>query len=405
MHQEHERASGWPSRTASSVQRRRRRARRFGGVVGAVLAASALVAACTPTGPGNPLPSYQPHVVVNDVDEQGRGLLEVDGCTLLDTDSAFTQRIDHLPAATFAPGEDPIEHGRQLLDAVDRNGLGPGASRGIYQNSVFGFPLNTVAGTKRPVTIGTFDYGVDTLDVFLPASDANVHWEGEPNAFDFDRHLLVLDSISCELQEHISYAHPLKTSEEAVSWQTPIRTDGTGVRPSRPVAFVEAAGLPIAPLSWRFDEVFPNGVNGPVGEIHHALRIALPKDVNSLTEAVWPAVRTDGIGTHPASVPMGTRLRLSAEALDRLSDQVHPGTRAVLQALHRYGAVVGDSTLPTTAASPGGFGLSGEFNPAWPDAVLAGIRQVRFEDFEVVDLSCWEGPTRLTVADPLPAAC
>lgn len=406
--QHHDEHAGAPSSTGQD-RPGRGRVRTVGIAAGAVLAASALVAACTPTTPSNPLPSVQAHDVVNAVDGSGRGSLTVDGCELLGTDSAFTQRIDHLPAVSFAPGADPIDRGRTLLEGAttgSRNAMGPGASRGAFQNSVFGFPLNTVDETRRDVTVGTFDTGMETLPVLLPASDSAVHWEGEPNAFDFDRHLLVLDRVSCELQEHISYTHPLKASEEAVSWSTPVRTGGTGLRASRPVAYVEAAGLPIAPLTYRFDEVFPNGTGSTVGEIHHALRIALPKDVNSLTGFVWPAVRTDGIGTDPAAVPMGTRLRLSADALARISGDVPAGTLVVLEALHRYGAVVADSTLPTTdPTAPGGFGLGGEFNPTWPQAVLDGLRQVRFEDFEVVDLSCWQGPTRLTVADPLPGSC
>lgn len=370
-------------------------------------AAFAVVASCAPSGGGGPTVTVTPHTIINSADGSGRGTLTVDGCVLLDTSSVFTQRIDALPAASFAPGADPIARAASMLDAVGQNSLGSGSSTSAWQGSVFGMPLVGVDGAKRTVTIGTSTYGYQALPVFLPA-DGAIHWENEPSVVAGDLHLAVLDRSSCTLQEHIGYNDLMKSSAVGVQWGLPIsssagkiRTDGHGP------GTAEAAGLPLAPLVYRFDEVYPAGVGGPVGQINHALRIVFPKDVNSLTATVWPARWTDGTATVADALPMGARLRLSAAALARLeADATVPaGTRAILAALHRYGAVVADSSGPTTDPTPGGFGLTGEYNPAWPAGVTGSLSKVRAEDFEVVDVACWQGTAQFNVKAPVPNAC
>lgn len=390
--------AGGPGRT--------RRGRRVLQIAAAAVAVGGLISCTTPPGgPGEPAVAVATHSVANAADGSGRGTLSVDGCTLLGPNSVFTQRIDGLPARTFAPGADPVGRASSMMTAAGTDSLGSGSSRAAYQGSVYGMPLVTVNGTERDVRIGTTDYGYQPLPVFL-AADGSIHWEGEPSLVFGDRHLTVLDRVSCTLQEHIGYVDGLKSSENAVQWSLPVRAAATRVRSDgQGPTNVEAAGLPIAPLVYRFDEVYPTGPSGSVGEIDHAVRIALPKDVNSRTASVWPAVSTDGLGVDAASMPMGTRLRLSATALARLTDDatVPAGTRAILTALNRYGAVVADSTAPT--GQGGGFGLSGEYNPAWPAGVIESLSKVHAGDFEVVDVSCWQGTAHLNVMSPLPSAC
>lgn len=324
---------------------------------------------------------------------------------MLASTSVFTQRVDGLPATVFGAGADPIARASSMLGSVGADSMKSGSSRTVYQGSVYGMPLVTVDGSKRDVTIGTSDYGYQTLPVFLPA-DGSIHWEGEPSLVFSDLHLTVLDRLSCTLQEHIGYNDAAKTTAHGVQWSLPIdsaagpiRTDGQGSTAA------DAAGLPIAPLVYRFAEVYPSGPSGAVGPIDHALRIVFPKDVNSATASVWPARSTDGSATTPDAMRMGARLRLSAAALARLDadPSIPAGTRSILTALHRYGAVVADSTAPTAAS--GGFGLSGEYNPDWPAGVLEGLSKVQAADFEVVDVSCWQGTAQFNVKTPTPGAC
>lgn len=348
--------------------------------------------------------SVSPHTVANSKDGAGRGTLTVDGCVLLDPTSVFTQRVDGLPAKSYAAGSNPIARASSMLDDANRNSLGSGASTAEYQGSVYGMPLVTVTGAKRDMTIGTSDYGYQTLPAFLPADPA-IHWEGEPSLTFSDLHLTVLDRTSCALQEHIGYNNAFKSSAHGVQWALPISSSATRIRTDgHGLSNVEAARLPIAPLVYRFDEVYPAGVAGAVGEIDHALRVAFPKDVNSATAWVWPAGATDGTATVAAAMPMGTRLRLSAAAFTRLQDDttIPAGTKSILTALRRYGAVVADSTQPTPS---GGFGLSGEYNPSWPAGVLSSLSKVRADDFEVVDVGCWQGTAQFNVKTPTPTAC
>lgn len=322
---------------------------------------------------------------------------------MLASTSVFTQRVDGLPATVFGAGADPIARASSMLGSVGADSIKSGSSRTVYQGSVYGMPLVTVDGSKRDVTIGTSDYGYQTLPVFLPA-DGSIHWEGEPSLVFSDLHLTVLDRLSCTLQEHIGYNDAAKTTAHGVQWSLPIdsaagpiRTDGQGSTAA------DAAGLPIAPLVYRFAEVYPNGASGAVGEIDHALRIVFPKDINSATASVWPANHTDGTATVRDAMPMGTRLRLSASAFERLKNQSTPAALAILTALHRYGAVVADSTGPT--GQGGGFGLTGEYNPDWPTDAFQSLSSVHAADFEVVDVSCWQGTAQFNVKTPTPGAC
>lgn len=365
---------------------------RFRGAVVALAAATTVAVGCTAGGGGVAVPSVQPHVVVDSVDGAGRGTLVVDGCTLLGPDSVFTQRIDQLPT-----GDQSSWNATVAQLGPDGIGLRAGASTQVWQNSVTGQPLNTVTG-HRSMTVGTSDQGYSTVDAFWPAT-GGVNWEGEPNAFDGDRHLMVLDGGSCTLQEHSGYNDVAGTSADLVQWSTPIRGDAQPLGTSGPR--VDAAGMPIAPLVYRFKEVYPNGT-GSAGAIEHALRIVIPKDLVS-TSFLWPANGSDGTGATTA-IKMGARLRLKQSAVDRVSD---PGAKAVLTALHRYGAVVADSSAPTSAQDPGRAALNGEFNPGWPASFLAGITSVSLSDFEYVDVgACWSSGTggRLTVA-PTPPTC
>ena len=389
----------------AAVDPRRKRRHR---AAAAALGAFGLTACGLP--PDGTAPLTQSRVVENSVHPSGAGTLTVDGCALLDATSVFTQRIDSLPASTFSPGTDPIERAATMLRSVGMEQLRSGSSTKPFQNRVAGFPLNTVDGTTRSVLVGTPNTGAEAITVLFPAFGSTVNWQDEPNTLFGDRHLMVMDRSTCRLQEHISYNHTLKTSESAVEWSTPVVAPSVALRvdpdtglplPTR----VDGADLPISPLVYRFDGVFPNGINGPVGEIHHALRLALPKDVNAAGAFVDPAAHADGTSTDPAAMPMGTRLRLRSDAFDRLTPTLSPGARVVIDALRHYGAVVADSTDPITSSTPGGAKLSGEYNPAWPAEMLTDIARVAIDDFEVVDTTCWSGTNRLVVQSPLPEAC
>jgi hypothetical protein len=77
------------------------------------------------------------------------------------------------------------------------------------------------------------------------------------------------------------------------------------------------------------------------GTIPHALAVAVPFARASIF--TWPAQRTDGTGTDPASIPEGARFRLDP-TLDIAALGLPPMTRMMAEAVQRYGMIVRDQT-------------------------------------------------------------
>lgn len=386
---------------------------RRGTPVTALVIAATLSAACGPAGGGGTTSEQFPtHTILNTVDAAGRGQLVVDGCTLLDTGSVFTQRIVDLPAAT---DQTPVTWATAKFDSGARKAV-VGASKGSWQGSYYGMPLNRSTIYSETIYVGSgvelFEEPVNWVD---PGETA--YWEGWPNLADDDRHLLVLREVSCDLQEHINFsdakvvppfsgfAIPRRTSGASIEWATPIRSEPAPIG-ALPWPWADGAGLPITPLTYRFNEVFPNGVDHAPGTINHALRIAVARNLVSSSH-VWPAVFSDGSAPSGApAFPMGSRLRLKADRYETLMPTVDPSAAAILTALRNYGAVVADSTVPVVEhadghTSGGAWGFTGEPNAEWPDTFLADVGKIEISDFEIVDFgACFSaGPGgRLTVA-------
>lgn len=377
------------------------------GVAAAASAVGVLaITACTaPGGPGTATPSVQPHSVENLSDSAGRGTLKVDGCTLLGPGNVFTQPIDAMQAESSAR----IDWAAAKL-AQNRRSLNAGASNALDGVVVYGFPLNSVTGSTFIFNhIGELSASGawrSEVEVLFPTGE--VHWEGETVSGWGDRHLLVLDTTSCRLQEHITFAKDqggatpgYHTSGAAVEWPSQSTGQPTFLGPEN--YYAEAAHIPITPLTYRYDEVY----SPTAGDIHHTLRMTLPTDLISESSTRWPATGTDGDGTDPLAIPMGSRLRLKTDVLQSLENNgAEAGALKVLRALNRYGAVVADSTAATYEENPGFVALSGEFNPGWPMAFFDTIGSVSLSDFEIVDVSCWnDGGSGFTVNSTAPTAC
>jgi hypothetical protein len=77
------------------------------------------------------------------------------------------------------------------------------------------------------------------------------------------------------------------------------------------------------------------------GTIPHALAVAVPFARAGMF--TWPAQRTDGTSTDPASIPEGARFRLDP-TLDIAALGLPPMTRMMAEAVQRYGMIVRDQT-------------------------------------------------------------
>lgn len=133
------------------------------------------------------------------------------------------------------------------------------------------------------------------------------------------------------------------------------------------VTSADAAGLPIFPGLVRYDEV-------ATGEIRHALRFTAE---STRAAFVPPAVHWASHANRPNLPPMGARLRLKAGYV--IPREFSRETRAILDALKRYGMILADNGQ--------NWFISGTSDPRWSNTrVPDELRTVKGRHFEVLAL-------------------
>ncbi|MCC6748427.1 MAG: hypothetical protein IT371_12260 [Deltaproteobacteria bacterium] len=135
----------------------------------------------------------------------------------------------------------------------------------------------------------------------------------------------------------------------------------------------DAAGFPIAPLTFTADEV-------KAGAINHALRFVLPNDRIRNGVYLHPATHsTPSTSGGSDAAPYGVRFRLKASfAMDRLPNA---GARVVARALQKYGMFLSDGGGTTLTAQ------HDRYTTAKWKGLLAynDLSALKVSDFEVVD--------------------
>lgn len=180
-----------------------------------------------------------------------------------------------------------------------------------------------------------------------------------PAEYEGDRHAIIVDPTNKKLYEFFTFG---KTDKGWAADQASIFDLTTNeLRPDGWTSS-DAAGLPIFPLTVRYDEL-------KRGEIEHALRVTIRR---SRRAYVYPA-------THFASrlededLPrMGERFRLRA---DFDSSGFTPEVKTILEALKKYGMLVADNGIEWAVS-------------VTPDRRIPNLhdelRKVKGSDFEVV---------------------
>ncbi len=254
---------------------------------------------------------------------------------------------------------------RSATDAPLRGGF----SASIWMGSRSGIPVNVVDGStaRRTDVVVANDYGSTGahLDVPLPESPRFEGWPGKA----WDAHLVVVDSSTCESRELLNVRDP---SDDPLGlgggrWyaDSAATFDLTSNDASGHGATAADSSL-LAGLV-RFDEVAS-------GRVDHVLSASLVTIASG--EPVWPAMGNDGRSKDPNAIPMGSWLRLRADAdLSALG----PQARVVAAALRDHGAVVSD-TGP-------GFVVRGEPDERWDDDDIDTLGSLSLDDFEIVDAS------------------
>ena len=188
--------------------------------------------------------------------------------------------------------------------------------------------------------------------------------QGHPSA-QWDRHVLIVDVAGCMGYELMQYDPTIKAL-------TGNHNAHSGVRYSlatsdRPSFTTNAPNTPMIGQYVMYDEVQVGRIDHPIGFCSNVVG----------TSHVWPAQASDGPIDSPDALPMGSWLRLRADA--DLSE-LGPQARVVADALREHGAVLTDSC-------PHPFYLMGENSALWADSDLKTIRTLSPADFEVVDSS------------------
>ena len=224
----------------------------------------------------------------------------------------------------------------------------------------YGIPITVVGKRHRKAKV-RFTYASESDRVRYPlGSDTRI--EGGRGSSG-DRHAVVVVRGSCKLYE--TYA----TRKTARGWRA-----GSGAVWSlrsntlRPDGWTsaDAAGLPILPGLLRWSEVRRN-------RIDHAIRFTT--DVTARRH-LWPARHDAGSTSSKAYPPMGARFRLEGSWRPRgLSVEA----KRVVRAMKTYGLVLADNGSP--------WFFQGEQHDAWPDDLIADLKQIPASAFVAVDTS------------------
>lgn len=304
----------------------------------ALVAATALTAACLLPGPVAAAPAAAP----------GDG-----PCATSLPDSFWRAPVDTLPLHPSSA--------RYVSSIGSTEPLHPDFGSGLVEGQPFGIPI-TVTDAEVPETKVTLDNPEEseTSGYRIPR-DARV--ENGP-ASDGDRHVVVWDRRLCRSYELFDAEQQGPEAWHAGSGAIfdlrshELRPDGW--------TSADAAGLAILPGLVRYEEA-------AAGRIDHAIRITVPRSDQSY---VWPARHHAGAAADASLPPMGLRLRLKG-SVDTTG--LPPQARAVAEALKKYGAIVADNGSP--------WFITGEEHSGWDNSQLGALKKYKGSDFEAVDAS------------------
>ena len=271
------------------------------------------------------------------------------GCEMFPADNAWNEVVDKLPlnasSATYIANMSPSTH------------LHP--DWGDWSKHHYGIPWQTVPGTQTfvPMTFKNKSQSDPGPYPFPPT--ALIEGGGKAG----DRHVLVLDTGSCELYEtwHSVYDNPGWTCGSGATFDMSsdaLRPDGW--------TSADAAGLPILPGLVKLAEV-------QAGAITHAIRFTIS---SSQEGYIHPATHAAG-SSNTSLPPMGLRLRLKS-SFD-LSGFTGP-SRVILKAMKTYGIILADNGSD--------WYITGDSDDGWTKLmgkISSDFDQVTGADFEAVD--------------------
>lgn len=288
----------------------------------------------TPVIPSSPLPSptitTAPHI---------------EHCQIFPSDNPWNRDIS----------KDPVDpNSEKYLQYIARLGGNQSLHADTGGNGQWGIPYVIVDGKQAPVPIDIFDYPDQSNPGPYPIPQDAPHENGD------DGHVIALDKDHCMLYELYQglYVKPGWKASVAAKFDLKSNT----LRPDGWTS-ADAAGLPIFPGLFRYDEV-------AAGSINHAIRVTFNKTQRAY---IHPATHYASSVTDPNAPPMGLHLRLKA---DYDISGFKGSARVILEAMKKYGLIVADNGS--------NWFFSGAMDPRWNDDELNTLKSVPGSAFEVV---------------------
>jgi hypothetical protein len=274
------------------------------------------------------------------------------GCQLLPNDHVFNTRIDALPVAANS----------QAFMA-----LIPPSAVGYYP--AWG---TSIADADTPKEKMHFLYTPQNDGVYemvpWPFLKRESGVFSDPKSGE-DRHVLTIDRDTCEVFEFYN-TYPAGTNPGCPSCTGQSGVHYASMNPALPSGSVDAAGLTLAPLTLRLDEI-------EAGNIQHALRVTLKNSIIA-PSSVWPAKNHAGAW---GKIPYGTRFRLkSGYNVSGFS----PVAQVLLRQLKEYGLILADGGANWEVDVSTDVTQDPKVQNAFNQI---GARGPRSTDFEVVDQS------------------
>ena len=284
----------------------------------------------------------------------GQGVPEIGGCRILPASNPWNTDVSRFPL-------DPKS--ARYIDSIQNDGSGQTNLHADFgEDPAYGIPFAVVPSTQKRVPIQLEAYASQSDPGPYPVPP-NAPVEGGKNAC-CDRHVLVLQSGTCELFE-LYHAHE---TGRGVAWTADagaiFHLNSNRLRPNGWTS-TDAAGLPVLPGLVKCAEV-------QAGAIDHAIRFTVNRTANGY---IHPATHFSGTG---GIVPMGLRFRMKASYdISRL----HGQARVIALAMKRYGMMVADDGYNWFFQ---GEGTGNRPASCWNDRDLDQLKRVPGTAFEVV---------------------
>jgi hypothetical protein len=307
------------------------------------------------------------------------------GCSIFPADSIWHLNVANLPVDTSAFAPIPSVYAPASLHLVFGTYLADG-----------GIPFYRVPYNQQNVPVTTTLYQSYFTSGPFP-SYAPVESTQNSGA-DGDRHTLILQTAgggnNCKLWELWQGAPTSNgwTASSNAYWDL-----GTYNMLPQDNGSTDAAGLPIMPLLWNYDEVAGSCAAGSeCGVVKHPGRLTLN---HTLNYHVWPATAQSGLGTctggyeddnrlisqsNPPTTcntgaPMGEIYRLKSSTAAPAACAGHPQAQVLITAMRNYGLIVADNGITG--------GMVATADARWNDADLACLVNLHLTDFEPVNVS------------------